>query len=572
MTFFLLILIAASCLYVPFLSNSIIFDDHSFFAGLSVYDYAQVPLSLKPRQFPYFTLGFIQVLSGSIEANRIVSLGLHVSIACLIFLIVRLLIKDVTAKSDFNDSVSEDYRCNSRTQIISGVCALWFLLNPIAVYGAAYLAQRTILFATLFALISLWFYRRAFAENRTADIFTAALFYTMAVFSKEHAIMLPLAAVSLTALFEGSRRSHFKRILLYLILCLPAAITVLLASKHIVASSYEPDVGAMIPQMHEIALLAKPWGKWLLSIILQAGFFFDYLAFWMVPDVRLLSADMRFDFVDIWFSWWVFPKAFLFFLSPILAIYFLRKKGLIAFFCCGLLYCWFLFLTEVAAVRFQEPFVLYRSYLWAPGYVMMMVAVCARFSRRWLVIAAIPVFAIFFLLARERLTSLATEASVWKDAASKLVSPSLIGSDRIFYNRGRAYLQEKKYAEAIDDFSHTIQQSPRVSQAYYNRALAYYSLEKYPEAMADLNHALLLNENNAYIQYLRGLVFERRGCVTTAKRAFTASMVLGDQMAKMKLNDLAKNNPDARKQDQSLDDAACPAWSSDIPAGTEMSD
>ena len=107
--------------------------------------------------------------------------------------------------------------------------------------------------------------------------------------------------------------------------------------------------------------------------------------------MRFLSADMRFDFVHIWSSWWIFPKAFLFFISPLVAIYFLRKKGLIALFCCGYLYSWFLFMTELAAVRFQEPFVLYRSYLWAPGYAMMLAAVCARIPRRWLLMVAIPV-------------------------------------------------------------------------------------------------------------------------------------------------------------------------------------
>lgn len=544
-----------SFLYLPFLCNGLIFDDHGLFTSGVIYDYAQIPFDFRSRTFPYFTLGFVGVISGTIEANRIINLVLHILCAWTLYLLLEALLSQTS--DVFDSAQGEIRRKREKTSLLAFLGATWFAIHPITVYGAGYLAQRTIVFATLFSLLSLWFYRRAFAENRNADIITAALFYSMAVFSKEHAIMLPLVAMSLTALYEGSVRSHVKRILLYFVLCFPAALTVLLAAKHIVASSYEPDVGAMIPQMHEIAMLAQPWGKWLVSITLQAGFFFDYLTFWAVPDVRLLSADMRFDFVNIWFSWWVFPKAFLFFLSPIFAIYFLRKKGLIALFCCGFLYCWFLFLTELAAVRFQEPFVLYRSYLWAPGYAIMMVAVCARVPSRWLVMAAIPVFAIFLLLARERLGSLATEESVWKDAASKLASPLLIGSDRIFYNRGRAYLKEKKYAEAISDFSRTIQQSPQVSQAYYNRALAYYSLEKYPEAISDLDHALSLNKKNSSIQYARGLVFERRGCIAAATNAYFASMTLGNQVAKMKLEDLAKKNLAAGNRKQPLDSAKC---------------
>jgi tetratricopeptide (TPR) repeat protein len=209
-------------------------------------------------------------------------------------------------------------------------------------------------------------------------------------------------------------------------------------------------------------------------------------------------------------------------------------------------------------VRFQEPFVLYRSYLWAPGYAMMLVAVCARVPRRWLLMAAIPLFVVFFLLARDRLTSLSTEANVWKDAAAKLESPTLVGSDRIFYNRGLAYMREKKYEDAVADFSRTIQLSPKVTQAYYNRALAYYALEKYSESMSDLDHAVSLNTKDSSVQYVRGLIFERRGCRAAAEQAFAASMAMGSRIAKLKLENMEKNKVAQRQGKQAFSASACP--------------
>lgn len=553
---FVIAMLAIS-LYTPFLNNQLIFDDYGLFLTGQIYDYAQTPFDLRSRTFPYFTLGFIDTVFGTIEANRITSLVLHILSLWVLFLLISTLLAQSISTSKVSNFKNSTWLQSSR-YVLAFLGTLWLAINPVAVYGAGYLAQRTILFANLFSLISLWFYVRSFTEKRLLDVVTAALFYALAVFSKEHAIMLPLVALGLTVLYGGSFQSQLQRIALYLSLCLPAALTVLLATKHIVASSYEPDVAAMIPQMHEIAIFAYPWGKWLVSVTMQAGFFFDYLVFWIVPDVRLLSVDIRFDFVDLWHSWWIFPKAFLFFISPIFAIYFLRKKGLIALFCCGFLYCWFLFLTELAAVRFQEPFVLYRSYLWAPGYVMMITAICARASLRWLVIAAIPLFVIFFFLARERLTSLENAANVWEDAATKLASPSLIGSDRIFYNRGSTYLRDKRYEDAIADFSQTIQLNSKVSQAYYNRALAFYALEKYPEAMFDLDRALSLNKEGASIQYARGLVFERRGCIGAATHAYSESMALGNQIAQMKLADLAKKIPASANRERSSNDVSCP--------------
>jgi tetratricopeptide (TPR) repeat protein len=450
----------------------------------------------------------------------------------MLYLLLRaLLIQAKNRPMSWEDRTKE----NRNATILAFLCAAWFIVHPIAVYGAAYLAQRTILFATLFSLASMWLYRRALAENRTADIVSAAVFYTMAVFSKEHAIMLPFAAVALTVLYDGKLITYARRIGLYLALCLPAASAVLLMQKNVIANTYEPDVGAMMSHMQGIPILDKPWGQWLVSIVLQMGLFFHYIAFWMVPDVRALSVDMRIDFVGLWFSATTFLKAFLFLLSPILALYFSRRKGIIRLFCCGFLYCWLVFLTELATVRFQEPFVLYRSYIWAPGYAMMAAAVGAGLSRRWLLMLLIPILFVCFLLARERLFTLQSEAAVWKDAASKLASTSLPGGDRILFNRGRTYLLGKKYQEAIGDFSVTIQQSPGIFQAYYNRAIAYYSVEEYGKAMDDLNRAWLLKKDSGPVQYVRGLVLERCGDITSAKEAYSASAALGDQIAKIKL-------------------------------------
>lgn len=542
-------------LYFPFFNAETVFDDHGLIGTQRLYEFALHPIDFNPRTFPYFTLGFIHVISQDLAANRVFNLALHIGCMVFLWILLRALLVGASGVPE-KEITQESYRS---PYILSVFLAVGFAIHPVAVYGAGYLAQRTILFATLFSLLSLWFYRRAFTEDRTLDVGIAALFYALAVFSKEHAIMLPLVNLPLTVLYEGSWRVHFKRVALYLSLCIPAALTVLLATKHIIASSYEPDVVAMLPQMQSIDAMAQPDGEWLVSVILQAGFFFDYLAYWLVPDIRFLSADMRIDSVHIWSSWWVFPKAILFFLSPLLAIYYLRKKGLIALFCCGFLYSWFLFMTELAAVRFQEPFVLYRSYLWAPGYAMMLAAVSARLPQRWLIVGAVPLLVIFFMLARDRLTSLSTEANVWKDAAAKLGSPNLMGSDRIFYNRGLAYLREKKYEDAAADFSHTIQLNPKVAQAYYNRALAYYASDQYTDAMTDLDRALALNAKNASAYYVRGLILERRVCIAAARQAFAASMRLGNQVAKLKLDGLEEKSGVEQRRDKPKSDV-CPSY------------
>ena len=68
-------LIAA--LYVPYLDNPLIFDDRAFFRGYRFADYATSPFALEPRRFAHFTIAATQVLWGSLEAHRSVSLALH---------------------------------------------------------------------------------------------------------------------------------------------------------------------------------------------------------------------------------------------------------------------------------------------------------------------------------------------------------------------------------------------------------------------------------------------------------------------------------------------------------------
>jgi len=554
---FAVITTLVSTLYIPFLGNGLVFDDHGIFTSLVVYDIAQTAFDFYSRTFPYFTLGFIHVVSnGSIEANRLLSICLHLACSVTLFFLLRSLLAHAT-----KIAASSKEFCS--IQILAASAAILFVIHPIAVYGVAYLAQRTILFATLFSLATLFFYGRAFSEKRTSDVLAAALFYSMAVFSKQHAIMLPLAALPLTILYEPDFKWARIRISLFLVLCLPAGLCVLLATKYIVANSYEPDVGAMLAQMqagvvsgNRIAILDHPLGSWLFSALMQAGFFFDYIFYWIVPDVRVLSADMRFDFVEIWFSLATYVKAILFFMLPIIAMYFIRRKGAIALFCCGFLYCWFLFLTELAAVRFQEPFVLYRSYLWAPGYLMMLVALGTNLSGRWLLLIVVPLSAIYMLLAHDRLKSFVDDGVLWKDAAEKLASPTVVGSDRIFYNRGNAFLAEKRYADAIADYSSAIKQNPKFPHSYYNRGLAYLRLNKEAEALADIDHSLSLQKYDAAM-YTRGFILERRGCLDAAKIEYAKSMALGNRLAKLKFDHLATNSDMGRKKSKSESDT-CP--------------
>jgi len=83
-----LIAALAAALYLPFLANELIFDDRFFFSGRHFARYATTPLGVELRLPGYFSLAFVEVVSGSIAAQRLVSLALHVGVALALYQLI----------------------------------------------------------------------------------------------------------------------------------------------------------------------------------------------------------------------------------------------------------------------------------------------------------------------------------------------------------------------------------------------------------------------------------------------------------------------------------------------------
>ncbi|UCV04494.1 glycosyltransferase family 39 protein [Dechloromonas denitrificans] len=473
---FLLIAAAVIALYAPFLDNSIVFDDHNLFTNLSIYDHAIRPFNLTPRNFPYFTLGFTEVIWKSIEVHRIISLLLHLINTFLLFRLLGTWLKEIGEAPPPNAT------------LLAAAGSLFFAIHPVAVYGAGYLVQRTILFATLFSLLSLWFYWRSLARNRISDAITAALFYSLAIYSKEHAIMLPASALLLTLLHEAPWRKNLAKAAVFAGLCLPSAILVILTVKGVIGTSYEPDSATFI---NAIPVADSQIMQWLISGVTQTGLFFDYLKSWLFPDVRIMSADIRVDFSSSWTPIWITVKLGAFVAFAASGAFLVQRRGPLGIIGWGMLYFWLLFATELVSIRFQEPFVLYRSYIWAPGIIIALSGclTLARLSTRAMICCSIIVLSISFFMSRDRLLSLKNDRSLWNDAAAKLTSPDLPGTERIFYNRGIQRLKENSPFDALADMNRVVSRLPSSFEGYSGRAKAHQNLGQHELALADLTTA-----------------------------------------------------------------------------------
>jgi protein O-mannosyl-transferase len=246
-------LLAALCgaLYLPFLGNPPFFDDGYVFSGYKFYEHAASPFALALRQPAYFTLAFVQVLWGSIAAHRLTSLLFHAACAWALYALIRELQRGSQPASGGEGGAAP---------WVGLVAAAAFGLHPVAVYAAGYLVQRSIVLATLFGLLSIVLYLRGLRTHRYADVFSAAALFSLAVLSKEHALLVPAAAAAGLWLRGGLDRFQLRYTAAYFAACAPAAVVVALMAKGILGQTYEPDFNEVAAQVGSPAeRLDSPW-------------------------------------------------------------------------------------------------------------------------------------------------------------------------------------------------------------------------------------------------------------------------------------------------------------------------
>ena len=500
----LAVLVAA--LYSPYLGNPPVFDDRYLFSGQHFAEYASFPLGHGLRFPSYFTVAIVQTLFGQIEVHRIVSLLLHAGCAWALYGLMRAL-------------------AIGRLAAFAG--AALFALHPVAVYGAGYLVQRTIVVATLFALLALIFFQRGLRTGRISDAIPAAVLYSLAVLSKEHAILLPAAAVALVPLATTDRRFAIRYSTLFLALCVPAAIAVTLWAREVVGRMYEGNLESIVTQIANAPGIDAVTSPWLASVLVQVVLFFRYLRVWLLPSTADMALDLRVDLAHYWAPTVALPALLAFVVLPAVAAFLILRRSRAALAAWGFLYFWILFGTEFATVRFAEPFVLYRSYLWAPGLVVAVAAGFDRLPRGWLVAALIPALALLSWQTNDRLHSFSSGLAAWEDAAAKLPEGPVPGGYRPLYELGREYLYAGRANDAIDVIERCIRLYPRLFECAFARAAIQMEMKEYEKALPSVIYALGLRPRDAVTRHHLGFVLENLGCRKEALPQYRLAVELG---------------------------------------------
>lgn len=278
--------------------------------------------------------------------------------------------------------------------------------------------------------------------------------------------MLPAVLLALTVLLHDDWRAKLRQRWGVFVALAVIAAFVVAAKKGVLGSAYEIYAPDML--IDTDSKLNYP-----MSVLTQSWLFFKYAALWLLPNPRWMSVDMREPFASS--LWSIYLFAFVAFLVwGALAVWMLFKRGRSGLLGFALLFPWLMFFTEFSAIRIQESFVLYRSYLWAVGACAVLPLLLDALEKRMAVVVVTAAGLALFPISMERLASFSHPLILWDDAV-KLVKgrPDLPGVYRIYYNRGSELIKVDEYDAAIRDLTLSIRLNPGWPFSYNNLGAAY---------------------------------------------------------------------------------------------------
>lgn len=543
-----------AAIYLPGLHNALIFDDARL-ADTVFPGYASI-WPPQPRFLAYGSFVWLDSLFGAeIWKQRLFNIGLHLSVCVALWALFRQLLARVEWPVEV--SGAEGFVASRNTALVIGI--LFFAFNPVAVYAVAYLIQRSILGATLGVVLACYLFVRALGENKRLLYVASLLCYLAALACKEHAVM----AVTLAfPLYVFIRRPSARQLMLLGGLVaglLVIAATLLISTRgSIVGKVFDETSLAFIKQLQLLSpdIEHKAYG---LSIINQAALFFRYGLLWAIPNPQWMSIDLRPAFPLSFASMHILGLlAFVGTLGAALWLV-IRKSGVAGFLGLCLAIPTLLFCSEFATVWIQDPFVLYRSYLWAIAFPGLIVLVLTGLRTAWLIRGGVILFGVLIAIAIARVHSLKDTPTVWSDAIAKLdlqAAENAVGRWRAFNNRGAYYLENHEPERALNDFEQGDALGDTLGSSRFNAGVALWEMKRPKEALASFVLAEKKGFTDSALYFQRGEAHFELYEFEAAFDSYTRALSLGDPAAHKRRNYTKQRLADAALQIRRYDVAA----------------
>jgi tetratricopeptide (TPR) repeat protein len=499
--FLALIGFALGAIYIPALTNIVVFDDAQILRDGVLRPHL---LSTLPRLVTNLTyVGIDQVFAKNIIAQKVFNLALHGVVVVLLYCTTITLL---ALAADKDTAKHSETLADPRNPVRVGVAL--FALNPSAVYATAYLVQRSILLATFFMLLMVASFLHGLQTRSRVSVGLSFLFYGLAVLSKELAVM---AVFLLPLLFIVVRRPSAKRTGLAIVLTVGVAALIagiFLHNYHLsLLVPYEPAAQTYLTRVG-LSVTDNASVLFFLHLANQLNLFFVYGLLWAIPNPNWLAIDLQTIFPSAESAGFYVPLALAFVLILVFASISLfnasARRRLVAVL---MLAPMILFQTEIWIIRIQEPFAIYRSYLWAiclPGLLALALTHC---TKKQLLVAGFAVSVLHGGVAMNRARTFTSDLTIWSDAIEKSnQNPFLRGFGvwRHYINRGAAYLSRGDIRHALEDFHHADNLGALHGVGQYNIGVLLQTLGQHDKALEALSAAESRNIRDALLKYRIG--------------------------------------------------------------------
>lgn len=496
-------------LYGLGIHHSLIFDDARLIDGTVFNAYTELKLNV--RMLSYGSFVWVRDLLGEgWWKQRIFNLGIHIGTVWMVYGLCRALLE----RTEFPDDIRNGAHFESSRRAALLVGSIAFAFNPVAVYAVAYLIQRSILMAAFFTAAACVSFVLGFTQRRKVWFGLALIAYVLAVMSKEHAVTGILLALPLSVFLVRPGRKTLAGVAIVIAVVLALLVGLLTTHYSDVLGTIYEDYGKayarQLDTLHPgVAAMLFP-----LSIVNEMTLFFRYGLLWFFPNINWMAIDLQPAFPT---SLWAWPHTAgalgyvaLLLISSWLV---LRRSDVLGLLGLCLLFPLLMFITEFGLVWIQDPFVLYRSYLWALAIpALVAIPLIGLSPSKILYPLAVLLTLLLGGLSFERLQSMQDAYAAWSDAASKvdLKAPvSAFGRWRPMLNLGLEQLRKGDESAAQQSMRNAVALGEPFGPAHTNLGVILLHHNQPEEALKQFDLAVGQGYATAGLYFQRGEVFSR---------------------------------------------------------------
>ena len=356
----------------------------------------------------------------------------------------------------------------------------FFLLHPIQVETVSWVSEFRGLLATLFALLSCYYY----LKNQANLSYLSLIFFVLALLSKPSALILVFFIFAINYFhYRFKFGVNFEKILFFMLIALIFSII-----TH--SSQYEHNSTVF---QHAIAFWQRPFA-WLDSIV-----FYLYKIIYPYH----LSASYMLSPKFIIQQWWFYPLA-LVPLSLGVLLWLKREKYPLLVFS-GVLFISGFFLTSgFVSFVFQNFSLVADRYVYF-AMIGTALAVANMADRKYWRVGLLSVLLIFASLSAFRQIPIwQNPLKLWSHSMNYEVTPNYAHNNLgVYFNsKSEKFYNTGKYNQAITYSDKAIKLYPEYSTynlgvSIYNKGLALLRLKKYIQALDYSNQAIKINPNYA---------------------------------------------------------------------------